>query len=123
MLNKVGKGIFAASNTGAKFRAYSGAALSLMDMASDIVMILTYFEEKRFGFADGVLATILINAIVQLLIVWIQNRKMGKAYLLQEVVTTVGCLKPGKEHRFEVVSVLFIVLTQLVSRSFPFLSN
>ena len=61
MLNVVGKKVLATSTSGAKYREFSGAGLSLIDEASDIVMIIQYTKEGKHGFATGIIATIVIN--------------------------------------------------------------
>ena len=99
MLNVVGKKILATSNTGVKYRAFSSAALSIMDVFSDGVMIRQYILEGSYGFAKGIIATIVINTSVQLLIVFTQNRKMPTKILLWQLLTTIFCLKPAVDAR------------------------
>ena len=95
MMNVVGKRIQAASHTGVKYRTFSGAGLNLMDGASDIYMTVQYYQGGDYGFAKGVITTVLVNLFVQLLIVYIQNKKIGVKKLLLEAGTTVIMLKPA----------------------------
>ena len=95
MMNVMGKKVFETSNTGAKYRAFSGASLSMMDLASDGYMFWTYFQDGSYGFAKGIIATMATNTLVQLIIVYGQNRKMGKKVLLWECFTTILCVQPA----------------------------
>ena len=90
-LNGVGKKVHATSRSGAKYRAFRGAALSLMDVFSDRYMIYQYTQEGNYGFAKADV----INLLVQLVIVYIQNHNLSKKKLLWEAFTTVCMLKPA----------------------------
>ena len=93
MMNTLAKRILQTSNKGATHRALSGAALSLMDTYSDVMIYRFYMTGQKF-FAKFFLAAIIINILLQVLLVYFQNRKMGKTKLLQEIATTVY-LKPA----------------------------
>ena len=51
MMNRVAMRLLADVAWGAKFRLYTGAALSIMDLATDIATIIRFFGEGRSGFA------------------------------------------------------------------------
>ena len=89
------KGILATSMTGARWRTYSGAGISLMDMGSDLFMLWQFTKEGRAGFAFGILATVLLNMCIQIILVVVQNRRMGKWVLAREILTALSCLKPA----------------------------
>ena len=82
-------------NFGAKFRAYSGAAISLADMASDLYMVATFVARGETFYAKSIMATIILNTTFQLLIVVLQNQKMGAERIKTDVLTTIFCLKPA----------------------------
>ncbi|GMI22423.1 hypothetical protein TeGR_g13348, partial [Tetraparma gracilis] len=78
------------------FRVITGSGLSIMDLATDINMILVYFgEEGQEGYGWMMLGMVLASMGLQLLVVVGQNGKMGWGKLLREVLITVSGLKPG----------------------------
>jgi len=70
MMKVLAKRILVVSNTGARYRAVGGAALSLVDLCSAIIL----------------------NTLVQLLLVFMVNHKMDKNHL---ATMTVMSLKPA----------------------------
>ena len=111
MMVVIGTKILTASLKGGKIRVYGGAALSILDMISDTIMIMIYFQTGQIWAAWAMIASISINMVSQLFIVVIQNRRMGGGVLLIGIVTTLFCLKPAidphnvatgkKQHRNE----------------------
>jgi len=67
MMNTIAKRLLSESGWGLKFRVYSGAVLSMMDMVSDIVMIVQFFEEEKDFYAKAVLTSIVSNLALQVL--------------------------------------------------------
>ena len=79
------------------FRVITGSGLSMMDLATDINMILVYFgEEGQEGYGWMMLGMVLASMGLQLLLVLVQNGKIGWRKLLREVLITVSGLKPGE---------------------------
>ena len=79
------------------FRVITGSGLSMVDLATDINMILVYFgEEGQEGYGWMMLGMVLASMGLQLLVVVGQNGKMGWGKLLREVLITVSGLKPGE---------------------------
>ena len=66
-------------------------------MGSDVYMILFYFGTGLGWYAWGIITSIAINMVFQLVLVYMQNRKMGPERLGTELFTTTICLKPGKK--------------------------
>ena len=65
MMNTIAKRLLSEAGWGLEFRVYSGAFLSTMDMISDIVMIVQFFEEGNKFYARAVLASIVANFVLQ----------------------------------------------------------
>ncbi len=66
-------------------------------MVTDLLTIERFFREGKRGFAFGCVAMVGLCAILQLFIVYLQNRKRGVARTLQESLLVLSCLKPGVE--------------------------
>ena len=82
------------------FRVITGSGLSMVDLATDINMILVYFaEEGQEGYGWMMLGMVLASMGLQLLLVVGQNGKMGWRMLLREVLIVVSGLKPGERER------------------------
>ena len=78
----------------------TGSGLSMLDLATDINVILVYFgEEGQEGYGWMMLGMVLASMGLQLLLVVGQNGKMGWRKLLREVLITVSGLKPGERER------------------------
>ena len=75
------------SITGAKYRAFSGAALSIMDMLSDGFIIRLYIQEGNYGFTKGVLANDFAQLALPTASCVQPVPKMPKETVVREVVT------------------------------------
>jgi hypothetical protein len=82
------------------FRVITGSGLSMVDLATDINVILVYLGEAgQEGYGWMMLGMVLASMGLQLLVVVMQNGKMGWGKLLREVLITVSGLKPGERER------------------------
>jgi hypothetical protein len=83
------------------FRVITGSGLSMVDLATDINVILVYFgEEGQEGYGWMMLGMVLASLFIQLVIVVGQNgTRGGWGKLLQEVLIVVLGLKPGERKR------------------------
>jgi hypothetical protein len=82
---------------GLKMRAFVGAGLSMLDMASDINIILMYTStsgEEKFGW--GLLLMICTCLVFQLFVVYVQNLNKPAKVMRMEVLIVLTGLKPGK---------------------------
>jgi hypothetical protein len=80
---------------GLKMRVFIGAGLSVLDMASDINVIVLYLgssEEKAYG--KALLGMIAACVVIQLFLVYLQCRKRPLTMLREMLVVLTG-LKPG----------------------------
>ena len=55
----------------------TGSGLSMVDLATDINVIRVYFEEGQKGYGWMMLGMVLASMGLQLVVVMIQNGKMG----------------------------------------------
>jgi len=81
---------------GMVLRVLVGAALSTMDAATDIYVISKYYQsEELYGQANGMLAMLLGNSIVQLLLVYTQYKNKSWLVIGKEVLITMLFLRPA----------------------------
>jgi hypothetical protein len=99
MMEGVAASLLAETPFGVKLRAYSGAALSLLDMATDSYVVGDMFATGRADVAVALLAMVCANILVQLVIVWVQNRKVERKnngwMMLRECLYVITFVKPG----------------------------
>ena len=74
---------------------FIGAFLSMLDMSTDAVSITNFRRASQIGFANALAVMIGINMVVQLAMVFVQNKKKGPRTLLLEMFFAVTCLAPG----------------------------
>ena len=95
MLNVVAKRLLGEVSWGLKMRVIMGAGLSIMDMATDIFVILRYMGmEETKGYGSVLLGMIVACMAIQLLVVFAQNRKTPVKMLRETMIVLTG-LKPG----------------------------
>ncbi|GMI24347.1 hypothetical protein TeGR_g5808 [Tetraparma gracilis] len=83
---------------GVKVRAAIGAALSIMDMVSDSVVIIDYYATDRSGYATLLVGMVLGNLFFQVLLVYGQTRGIGTSRLrtfFLDSLAVVSFVKPG----------------------------
>ena len=84
------------SNLGASFRLFFGAALSMFDFFTDVVMIRDYFQQSDQGQrAWALLGMLLANLAFNLTISYVQNRKKGWKAVGKDWLLVLSYLKPG----------------------------
>jgi len=95
MLNTVAKRLLGEVSWGLKLRVTMGAGLSILDMATDIFVIWRYMGgEETEGYGWSLLGMVVASMVIQLLIVFAQNRK--KPWVMaKEVLIVLTGLKPG----------------------------
>jgi len=99
MLNVVAKRLLGEVSWGLKMRVIMGAGLSILDMATDIFVILGYMgrvETKGYGWS--LLGMVVASMVLQLLVVLGQNK--GKPWVLvKEVLIVLTGMKPAVDCR------------------------
>jgi len=133
MLNVVAKRLLGEVSWGLKLRVTIGAGLSILDMATDTVVIVGYMgDEETKGYGWSLLWMVVASIICQLLTVFIQNRKKP-LLMAKEMLIVVILMKPavvafrvsaGQEmeehHTFDAkVEHIFIKCIEMVCESIP----
>jgi hypothetical protein len=96
MMNEVAKKLMEDAMWAASFRLLFGAVLSILDMVSDLYVIIAFKGTEEFEKEGNLLLGMLIaNLFAQLLVVYMQNRNAPGSVLFWEVVYTVTCVKVG----------------------------
>jgi hypothetical protein len=102
MMESIAASLLSETSLGVKLRAYSGAAMSVLDMLSDIYVVNDMMNEDRGSLALALFIMVLLNIAIQLAIVWVQNRKAKKKstwMVLKEVFYVLTFVKPGVDAR------------------------
>ncbi|GMI40481.1 hypothetical protein TeGR_g7371, partial [Tetraparma gracilis] len=96
MVETMGEELLKNAAWGLWFRVITGSGLSMVDLATDINVIRVYFgEEGQEGYGWMMLGMVLASMGLQLLMVLVQNGKMGWGKLMREALIVVSGLKPG----------------------------
>ena len=103
LINIVGKRLLGEVSWGLKTRVVMGAGLSILDMATDIFVIMGYMgKDDTKGYGWSLLWMIVASIVFQVVLVYFQHRK-APLKLLREVLIVLTGLKPGVD-AFNVVS-------------------
>jgi hypothetical protein len=95
MLETIAKRQTASSPLGLKLRLAIGALISIADMVSDIVQLISLYLAGQNTLACALLGLILANLAFQLLVVFLQTSHRGWRIVAWEVSWVVSLLKPG----------------------------
>jgi len=100
MVEVLAKHLLMNSLWGLKMRVFTGAALSMMDMVSDLSMIVTYLGHDEMAvYGWFLLSFVLLCTFLQLCLVYVQNNKKPKV-MAYEMLIVVSSLKSVVEaHR------------------------
>ena len=95
MLNVVAKRLLGEVSWGLKMRVTMGAGLSILDMATDVFVIVGYMrKEETKGYGWSLLGMVVASMVLQFVVVFAQNK--GKArVLMTEALIVLSGLKPG----------------------------
>jgi len=86
MLNVVGKRLLGEVSWGLKMRVIMGAGLSILDMATDIFVIVGYMrKDETRGYGWSLLWMIVGCMVLQLIMVFAQHRRKAPLKLLGEM--------------------------------------
>jgi hypothetical protein len=96
MVNEIAKQILADANWGAKYRLGIGAGMSVLDMVTDINMILVYWGTPgQESVGNVLLALLLLNIVWQLMTVYYQYKMAPLRVRLWELFYVLSCTKVG----------------------------
>ena len=91
MLNVVAKRLLGEVSWGLKMRVTMGAGLSILDMATDVFVIVGYMaEEDTEGYGWSLLGMIVASMVFQLLIVFGQNNKKPWVMAKEMLIVVTG---------------------------------
>jgi len=80
---------------GAALRTQLGAAVSILDMISDITVIIDKWINKDYWDAWFLICIIGIAIFLQLVVVYFQYRRLGFKRVAWESFLVISCVKPG----------------------------
>jgi len=95
MIVIVAKQLLKEAAWGAKMRLYVGAGLSMVDLASDIAMVVTYSNEGQVGNAGSLLMMISACLLIQLFAVFVQTSGGPRRVIVKEMLIVLSGTKPG----------------------------
>ena len=95
MIVQVAKQLLKEATWGVKLRLFVGAGMSMLDMGSDVTMIVVYFSEGQNGNASLLLAMIGTCLFFQFLIAWMQTRTGPRREMAAEMLIALSGIKPG----------------------------
>jgi hypothetical protein len=86
-MDTIVKHLMSVCDLGMKRRLYSGAALSMFDLISDIYVIVVFLgSEETRGVAHINIACVALGIFFQLLMVWLVNRRRSWGRIAREVL-------------------------------------
>jgi len=95
MMNVVGRRLLGDVSWGLKARVIIGAGMSIVDMATDIVVVVAYLgEEKKTFYGFALLYMILVSMVLQLIVVFLQHQKKPMEMVKWTLIVLTG-LAPG----------------------------
>jgi hypothetical protein len=97
MMNTVALRLLGEVSWGLKLRVAMGAGLSMLDLVSDISVIILYrSSDEQLGYATSLTWMIAACLALQLVLIFFQHRARGKWTVLKQAVIVLAGLKPGK---------------------------
>jgi hypothetical protein len=96
LMENIAKRLLRDSSWGARYRLYFGAGMSILDMGSDIYVIISFLgTEGLENSGYNLLYLLITNIAFQLIVVFGQNRKGPMRHMLMEMLYVVTCTKVG----------------------------
>lgn len=95
LLNGIAKRLLEGAHWGQNSRIATGATVSILDMASDVYMVYQYSATGQTTAAISVLCILAVSTVVQMLIVYLQNKRRGWGIIIREFILVFSCLKPA----------------------------
>ena len=95
MINVVAKRLLGEVSWGLKTRVFAGAGFSILDIATDVNVIILYLKTPgQEKYAMSLFAFVVANLALQLFIVWGQNKTKPRRLAMEMVIVLTG-LKPA----------------------------
>jgi hypothetical protein len=80
---------------GLKARVTVGAITSMADLLTDVYVTYMFWSEEKYGYFKASLASLAVSIGLQILIVWMQNKKLGMKRVLKEWFPILIGFKPA----------------------------
>jgi hypothetical protein len=80
---------------GLKARVTIGAITSMSDLLTDVYVTYMFWSDGKEGYFRSSLASLIVSIGIQMLTVWMQNRKLGMARVLKEWFPILIGFKPA----------------------------
>jgi len=95
MMLTVAQEVMKTAPWGLMWRVCTGAFLSVLDIVTDVVVIVGYMgKEETRGYGYSLLMMLVGSLVLQLLVVFAQNRKKPSA-MAKEMLVVITGLKPA----------------------------
>jgi hypothetical protein len=95
MFVEIGKGVVKAAPWGLLWRVTVGAVTSMFDLLTDVYVTYMFWRGKKYGYFKASLASLLVSIGIQMLFVWLQNKKLGMLRVLREWFPILIGFKPA----------------------------
>jgi hypothetical protein len=80
---------------GLKMRVIVGAITSMADLLTDVYVTYMFWSDKKYGYFKASLASLMVSIVVQMFVVWGQNKKLGMKSVLKEWFPILIGFKPA----------------------------
>ena len=80
---------------GLKMRVTVGAITSMTDLVTDVYVTYMFWDDKKDGYFRASLASLAVSVGIQILVVWMQNRKLGMVRVMREWFPILIGFKPA----------------------------
>jgi hypothetical protein len=95
MLEEIVVKLFRNTKLGLKARVTFGAITSMTDLLTDVYVTYMFWDDKKYGYFKASLASLMVSIGLQMLFVWVQNRKLGMTRVLREWIPILLGYKPA----------------------------
>jgi hypothetical protein len=95
MLETIGFKLMEEVPWGVKMRVTVGAFTSMTDLLTDVYVTYMFWSDKKYGYFKASLASLMVSIGLQMLGVWIIDRKLGKKRVLRECIPILLGYKPA----------------------------
>jgi hypothetical protein len=80
---------------GLKMRVAVGAFTSMSDLLTDVYVTYMFGSDRKWGYFKASLASLVASIGLQMLVVWVQNRKLGMKRVVRELIPILLGYKPA----------------------------
>jgi hypothetical protein len=95
MIETIAANLFKNSKIGLKARVTFGAVTSMTDLLTDVYVTYMFFKNKKYGYGKASLASLVVSIGLQMFVVWMQNKKLGRKRVLRELIPILLGYKPA----------------------------